>query len=65
MELFSLSVGCSLSVSSLQVTEAKDELKLVVDFLRSPEKYTRLGAQIPKGLLHLLDAKFSVFLKKF
>ena len=30
---------------------AKQELYEVVDFLRSPEKYQRLGGQIPKGVL--------------
>src|SRR5213076_1804244 len=30
---------------------AKGELQEVVDFLRSPEKFQRLGAQIPKGVL--------------
>jgi cell division protease FtsH len=30
---------------------AKRELQEVVDFLRSPEKFQRLGAQIPKGVL--------------
>ena len=31
--------------------EAKEELIEVVDFLKSPEKFTRLGAKIPKGVL--------------
>lgn len=31
--------------------EAKIEVKEVVDFLKNPEKYTRLGAKIPKGIL--------------
>lgn len=31
--------------------EEKAELQEVVDFLRNPEKYTRLGAKIPKGIL--------------
>jgi cell division protease FtsH len=30
---------------------AKSELHEVVDFLRSPEKFQRLGAQVPKGVL--------------
>ena len=30
---------------------AKQELQEVVDFLRNPEKYVRLGAKIPKGCL--------------
>jgi cell division protease FtsH len=33
------------------VDEAKAELKEVVDFLKEPEKYGRLGARIPKGIL--------------
>jgi cell division protease FtsH len=31
--------------------EAKVEVKEVVDFLKSPEKYTKLGGKIPKGIL--------------
>ena len=31
--------------------EEKEELEEIVDFLRSPGKYTRLGARIPKGIL--------------
>jgi cell division protease FtsH len=30
---------------------AKSELQEIVDFLRGPEKFQRLGAQIPKGVL--------------
>jgi len=33
------------------VEEAKSELQEVIDFLRDPKKYTRLGGRIPKGLL--------------
>jgi|Transcript_41247 cell division protease FtsH len=33
------------------VEGAKLELQEVVDFLKSPEKYTKLGAKIPKGCL--------------
>src|SRR3989339_8687 len=33
------------------VDEAKDELKEIVDFLKNPQKYQKLGAKMPKGLL--------------
>ncbi len=33
------------------VDEAKKELEEVVDFLKHPQKYRRLGARIPKGVL--------------
>jgi len=33
------------------VDESKEELKEVVDFLKNPTKYTRMGARIPKGVL--------------
>ncbi len=31
--------------------EAKEEVKEIVDFLKNPEKYTKLGGKIPKGAL--------------
>lgn len=31
--------------------ESKEELKEVVDFLKNPDKYTKMGARIPKGVL--------------
>ena len=31
--------------------EAKEELKEVVDFLKSPSKYIKMGAKIPKGVI--------------
>lgn len=33
------------------VDEAKTELQEIVDFLKNADKYTRLGAKIPKGVL--------------
>ena len=33
------------------IDESKEELKEVVDFLKNPTKYTRMGARIPKGVL--------------
>ncbi len=35
------------------VEEAKEELKEVIEFLKNPEKFRRLGARIPKGVLLL------------
>lgn len=31
--------------------EAKEEIEEVVDFLKNPDRYTKLGAHIPKGVL--------------
>lgn len=33
------------------VDEAKSELQEIVDFLKEPERYGRLGARVPKGIL--------------
>ena len=33
------------------IDEAKEELKEIVEFLKSPEKFQRLGGKIPKGVL--------------
>jgi cell division protease FtsH len=32
-------------------TEAKEELREIVDFLKSPERFAAMGARIPKGVL--------------
>jgi len=33
------------------IDEAKEELQEIIEFLRDPKKYTRLGGRIPKGVL--------------
>jgi cell division protease FtsH len=33
------------------VDEAKEELSEIVDFLKSPDRYTEVGAKIPRGAL--------------
>jgi cell division protease FtsH len=33
------------------IDEAREELQEIVDFLREPKKFTRLGGRIPKGVL--------------
>ena len=35
------------------IDEAKQELKEVVDFLKEPEKFRKIGAKVPKGVLLL------------
>lgn len=37
------------NVAGLQ--EEKEDLQEIVDFLKSPEKYTKVGARIPKGVI--------------
>jgi len=33
------------------IDEAKEELREIIDFLKEPKKFTRLGGRIPKGVL--------------
>jgi cell division protease FtsH len=33
------------------IDEAEDELVEIVDFLKNPERYTRLGARVPRGVM--------------
>ena len=46
-------IFCPLTPGSIPqgVDQAKIELQEVVDFLKNPDKYTQLGAKIPKGCL--------------
>ena len=49
-----MSVGADNKITLKDVAgqeEAKDALKEIVDFLREPSKFTRVGARIPKGVL--------------
>jgi cell division protease FtsH len=44
--------GSSVTWSDVAgLEEAKEELREVVDFLRHPERFERLGARVPKGIL--------------
>lgn len=36
---------------ALGVDEAKEELKEIVEFLRDPEKFSKLGGRLPRGVL--------------
>ena len=49
-----ISVATDINVKFEDVAgneEAKDELKEVVKFLKAPEKFAKLGASVPKGVL--------------
>ncbi|MCL4222289.1 MAG: ATP-dependent zinc metalloprotease FtsH [Phycisphaerales bacterium] len=37
------------------IDEAKDEVKEIIEFLRNPKKFTRLGGRIPRGVLLIGD----------
>ena len=47
-----LSMDSKITFASVAgLKEEKEELEEIVDFLREPGKYTRVGARIPKGVL--------------
>lgn len=51
-QLFEKGKGTDVTFNDVAGLEgAKEELQEIVDFLKSPEKYTNLGAKIPKGAL--------------
>ncbi|MDT8392454.1 MAG: ATP-dependent zinc metalloprotease FtsH [Bacteroidales bacterium] len=51
-QLFDKSTSVSINFQDVAgLEEAKVEIKEIVDFLKSPEKYTKLGGKIPKGAL--------------
>lgn len=51
-QLFEKGKGTDVTFSDVAGLDgAKEELQEIVDFLKAPEKYTNLGAKIPKGAL--------------
>ncbi len=51
-QLFDKSTSVSINFKDVAgLEEAKVEIKEIVEFLKSPEKYTKLGGKIPKGAL--------------
>ncbi|MFN3918462.1 MAG: ATP-dependent zinc metalloprotease FtsH [Flavobacteriales bacterium] len=51
-QLFDKTKGTNINFSDVAGLEgAKEEIQEIVDFLKTPKKYTELGAKIPKGAL--------------
>lgn len=51
-QLFDKSTAVNINFQDVAgLEEAKIEIREIVDFLKSPEKYTKLGGKIPKGAL--------------
>jgi cell division protease FtsH len=51
-QLFEKGKGTNITFKDVAGLEgAKEEVQEIVDFLKNPEKYTELGAKIPKGAL--------------
>jgi ATP-dependent metalloprotease FtsH len=51
-QLFEKGKGTNITFKDVAGLEgAKEEIQEIVDFLKNPEKYTELGAKIPKGAL--------------
>ena len=51
-QLFEKGKGTNVTFKDVDGLEgAKEEVQEIVDFLKNPEKYTELGAKIPKGAL--------------
>ena len=51
-QIFEKGEGTDVTFSNVAgVDGAKEELQEIVDFLKHPDKYTELGAKIPKGAL--------------
>lgn len=51
-QLFEKGKGTNVTFKDVAGLEgAKEEIQEIVDFLKNPEKYTELGAKIPKGAL--------------